>query len=264
MRTTFLDLVGTRPLIGMVHLLPLPGAPGWGGSMQDVLTRAVSDARAIENGGLDAIMIENYGDVPFYPGAVPPETVAALTAAASAVMEATSLPVGINVLRNDAAAALAIATAVGARFIRVNVHTGAMLTDQGWIAGQAHDTLRRRASMGSDVAILADVFVKHATPPAGMSIEEAARDTRERGKADALIVSGSGTGQPVDPERLVRVRAAAPGAPLLIGSGFTAETAATLLEHADGAIVGSAIQQDGIAGRPIDPARVAALRRVVL
>lgn len=264
MRTTFLDIVGTRPLIGMVHLLPLPGAPGWAGSMQDLLVRAVSDARTIENGGLDAIMVENYGDLPFYPGAVPPETVAALTVAVTAVIEATSLPVGVNVLRNDAAAALAIATATGARFIRVNVHTGAMLTDQGWISGHAHETLRKRASLGADVAILADVFVKHATPPAGTSIEESARDTWERGQADALIVSGSGTGRPVDLEQLARVRAVVPTAPLLIGSGLTPENAATLLQHADGAIVGSAIQEGGIAGRPIDPTRVAALRRVVL
>src|SRR5713101_4601014 len=121
-----------RPaIIGMVHLLPLPGAPRWAGSMEEALARAVEDARALAEGGVDGVMVENFGDAPFYPDHVPPETVAAMTRAARAVVEAVPVPVGVNVLRNDTAAALAIAVAVGARFIRVNVHTGAMWTDQG-------------------------------------------------------------------------------------------------------------------------------------
>lgn len=253
------QLTGTdRPLIGMVHLHALPGSPRYRG-MRDVLDAAIHDALALADGGVDAIMVENFGDVPFHPGAAPPETLAGMTRAIAAIAARTDLPLGVNVLRNDARAALAIAAATGARFIRVNVHTGAMLTDQGWITGQAHETLRLRASLGADVGILADVLVKHAVAPAGLAIEDAARDTWHRGLADALIVSGAATGAATDPDRARRVRDAVPDAPILIGSGLTAGNAAALLSVADGAIVGSAFQQDGRAGSPVDPARVRTL-----
>jgi membrane complex biogenesis BtpA family protein len=185
-------------VVGMVHLLPLPGSPRWAGSMEAVVRRAVADARALAAGPVDALLVENYGDVPFLPGPVPAETVAALAAAVAAVRDAADRPVGVNVLRNDAAAALAIAAATGCRFIRVNVHTGSMFTDQGLIHGQAGPTLRARARLAPDVAILADVMVKHAAPPPGLDLGRAARDAWDRGLADALVVS-SRTGSPTPP-----------------------------------------------------------------
>jgi membrane complex biogenesis BtpA family protein len=247
-----------RGVIGMVHLAPLPGAPGWRGSMSAVIDGAVRDARALEEGGVDAVLVENYGDLPFHADALPPETVAALTAAVAAVRAAVDLPVGVNALRNDAAAALAVAGATEAAFIRVNVHTGAMVTDQGWIEGRAAETLRLRERVCPDVAILADVLVKHATPPPGLEIEQAARDAWERGLADALIVSGSGTGEPTALEDVRRVEESAPDAPVLVGSGVRAETVADLLRHADGVIVGSALQPRG-AGSGVEVDRVRAL-----
>jgi len=252
-------------LVGMVHLLPLPGSPRWGGSMDAVLARARADARALVTGGMDALLVENFGDVPFLPARVAPETCAALSLAVAAVLEEVAeaaaprrIPVGVNVLRNDAATALAVAAVTGASFIRVNVHTGSMFTDQGLLEGEAHATLRRRAALAPGVGICADVHVKHATPPAGASLEEAALDTLERGLADVLIVSGSGTGRPVDVERLRRVRAVAPAAHLWVGSGVTPASVRSLLEVADGVIVGSALEEGGQAGAPVDPARVRA------
>jgi len=247
-------MLGARPLIGMVHLRPLPGAPAHV-SMADVLDAARRDADALTAAGFDALIIENFGDVPFFPGDVPAETIAAMSAAAMEVRRVTGLPLGINVLRNDAHAALAIAHATGAVMIRVNVHTGAMLTDQGWINGAAHETLRLRRTLGADVAILADVLVKHAVPPAGLTATDAARDTWERGRADALIVSGAATGAATPLERLGEVKAAVPDAALLVGSGLTIDGIGALHGLADGAIVGSAVQQDGRAGQPVDPAR---------
>ena len=248
-----------RGLIGMVHLPPLPGSPRWAGSMAAILDRARADATALAEGGVDAVLVENFGDAPFHRDRLPPETVAALAVAAAAVAAELSLPLGINALRNDAAAALAVAAAVGASFIRVNVHTGAMVTDQGWIDGRADRTLRERERIAPDVAILADVLVKHATPPAGLTLARAARDAWERGLADGLIVSGAGTGEATPLADVERVRRTLPEATLLVGSGVTAETAGALLEAADGAIVGSALERDGVAGGPVDPARVRAL-----
>ena len=156
------------------------------------------------------------------------------------------LPFGVNVLRNDARAALAIAAATGAQFIRINVHVGAMVTDQGVIEGEAADTLRVRASLAPQVLIFADYLVKHAAPFG----EHSPRDLRERGLADALIISGSETGAPADVQRLSQTRAAV-DAPILVGSGLTVENAAGYAD-ADGAIVGTSLKHEG----RVDPMRV--------
>ncbi|MFP4624073.1 MAG: BtpA/SgcQ family protein [Gemmatimonadota bacterium] len=251
-------------VIGMVHLPPLPGSPRWAGPPGDfepVLERAASDARTLADGGVDAVLVENYGDAPFHRDRVEAVTIAAMTRAVAAVREAVDRPVGVNVLRNDARAALAVAAATGATFIRVNVHTGGMYTDQGWIEGRAAETLRLRSAIAPGVAILADVLVKHATPPAGLTLADAARDAWHRGLADALVVSGPATGAPTEPDRVAAVREAVPGAVVLVGSGVTAATVAAALSAADGVIVGSALEADGVAGGPVELDRVRRLVR---
>src|SRR5947209_9176852 len=175
----------------MVHLRPLPGAPSFGGSMDAVIEAALADARALRDGGWDGILFENFGDRPFFKERVEPETVAAITRAVAAVAADVRLPFGVNVLRNDAASALAIAAATGAAFIRVNIHTGAMLTDQGIIEGRAAETLRKRAVLAPDALIFADHMVKHAMPLVALDDSQSAKDLRSRGLADAIIISGT-------------------------------------------------------------------------
>lgn len=238
----------------MVHLGPLPGSPAFGGDLQGVIDRACRDAEVLAAAGFDAVMVENFGDTPFFADAVPPATVAAMAVAAAAIADTVDTPIGVNVLRNDAMAALAVAAASGADFIRVNVLSGTMFTDQGPITGRAADVARLRRSLTPSTRVFADVFVKHATPPPGSSIGLAARDLWERGGADALIVSGTGTGAPVDSETLDEVAAAVPDAPLYIGSGATAETVGSLLAKATGVIVGTAIKVGGVTTAPVDPA----------
>ena len=259
-----LNLKQERPLlIGVIHLRPLPGSPRWAGNMSAVVKAAVADAQAYERGGADAVVVENFGDIPFTKGSVPPESVAAMAAAGCAVRSAVSLPLGFNVLRNDVHAALALCAACGGSFIRVNVHTGAMVTDQGVIEGQAFATLRLRASLCPTVKILADVHVKHAAPLAPLPLEIAARDTLERGLADALIVSGTGTGVAADLADVERVRAACPSAPVLIGSGITAKNVGAYLRFATGVIVGTSLKKAGGILQPVDIRRVAGLRRAM-
>ncbi|KKZ10992.1 MAG: phosphorybosylanthranilate isomerase [Candidatus Synechococcus spongiarum SP3] len=250
-----------RPLIGVIHLPPLPGAPGWGGDMDAVEALALADAQAYVSGGATAVLVENFGDHPFFPRQVPPETIAAMGRIATAVVHAVPVPVGINVLRNDGAAALAVAVASGARFIRVNVLSGAMVTDQGLLQGCAAQLLRQRRLLAADnVAVLADVLVKHALPLAPLPVHMAVQDTLERGGADGVIVSGDGTGTPVELEILQQARHAAKGAPVLIGSGFGPATADHLGPLCHGVIVASALKQDGRLDNPVDPQRVAQLR----
>ncbi len=250
-----------RPVIGMVHLLPLPGSPR-ARRMEEVLSRAVADARALAAGGADAILVENFGDAPFVPGAAEPHVPALVAAAGLELRRAVGLPLGVNVLRNDPRAALAAALAAGAEFIRVNVHVGAADTDQGRIEGRAHETLRYRRAIGSHAAIFADVLVKHARPAGPADPAEAAREAAYRGLADVLLVTGPETGSQADPERLRRVKRAVPDRPVLVASGITAANASRFAE-ADGFIVGSALQRGGRAGRPVDPRRVRALVRAV-
>ena len=258
----------TQPIIGMVHLDPLPGAPGATTGLSTVIEAAVRDAERLVTGGVDGLLIENYGDAPFYPETVPKHTVAAMTRVAAIVSEAVDCPVGINVLRNDAEAALSIAAAVGADFVRVNVHTGAAVTDQGVIEGHAHETLRLREQLGVDTTILADVDVKHATPLAGgRSIGDRFIDLVERGLADGVIVSGAATGEVVDTDILEEVAATRAdqelSTPILVGSGVTADSAARLLSTADGAIVGTALKQGGRTTNSVDVDRVEQLMTAV-
>lgn len=250
-----------KPLIGMVHLPPLPGSPrDAGAGMGSILERAREDARALEAGGADAVMVENFFDAPFAKDAVPPQTIAAMTLAVQTVRDAVSLPIGVNVLRNDARSAIAIAHVCGAQFVRINVYVGAVVTDQGVIEGAARAAVLFRKELGAKIALWADVQVKHAAALGERSLEEEAQDAVRRGLADALIVSGAATGSATDPETARRARAAAPGAPILIGSGLTSASAAALLAYADGAIVGTSLKQNGDVALPIDIERVRALR----
>jgi hypothetical protein len=246
-----------KVVLGMVHLHPLPGAPRYGGRLAPVFEAALGDAEAICRGGASGMIVENFNDNPFYPDQVEPETVAAMAVIAKEVVRAAGdLPVGINVLRNDWKAALAIALAVGARFIRLNVLTDALVTDQGLIEAPAHLALRYRRALGADhLLILADVYCKHGAPLARRPLGTVARDTAERGLADALIVSGEESGDPPRREDILEVRAAVPDVPVLLGSGMR-ETTAETVALVDGSVFGYHAKVDGIMTNPVDPERV--------
>ena len=246
----------SRVLLGVVHLQPLPGSPRYGGESLDAITTAArEDAVSILEAGFDGYILENFGDTPFYAGQVPPHVISILTRIATELPGDKTL-VGVNVLRNDASGALAVALACRMAMIRVNVHTGAMLTDQGIIQGRAAITTRERRQLAPDVAILADVNVKHAVPlGTEFDLQAAARDTAYRGLADALIVTGTGTGMPASLDEVRAVKKAVPDRPLLVGSGVHLETVRDLLRQADGVIVGTALKRDGLVENPVDKAR---------
>jgi membrane complex biogenesis BtpA family protein len=255
-----------KPLIGMVHLGALPGSPrDTGEPLDSLIARAVQDAQRLETGGANALMIENFFDAPFAKDRVPPHTLAAMTRAVQAVRETTRLPLGVNVLRNDALSAIAIAHVCGAQFVRINVYVGAAVTDQGLIEGAAWSAVLYRRELRAEhaIQIWADVFVKHAAQLGTNSLEDAAKDAVLRGLADALIVSGTATGTATNPDDVRRVKLVVPNTPVLIGSGFDAQTAPALLQHADGAIVGTSLKQNGQVAHPVETARVRALREAM-
>ncbi|MFC4448751.1 BtpA/SgcQ family protein [Halorussus aquaticus] len=261
MTTADAPIDAEKPIVGMVHLPPLPGAPKFSGNFEEVLEAALRDARRLEDGGVDALMLENFGDAPFYPEDVPKHVVASMTRVAAAIREAVDLPMGINVLRNDADAALSVAAAVEAALVRVNVHVGARVTDQGVIEGRAHETVRLRERLDSDVAILADLDVKHSAPLAERPLDaEAVAEPVERGFAEGVVVSGAGTGHEVSGDHLraaVSARdEAGLDAPIFVGSGTTVENVAEILGVADGAIVGTALKEGGETTNPVSEERV--------
>jgi uncharacterized protein len=245
-----------NPIIGVVHLLPLPTSPRWGGDLKAVIDRAEQEATALASGGVHGIVVENFFDAPFPKDAVDPAVVSAMTLVIHQLKQMVTLPIGVNVLRNDARSALAIATCVNAQFIRVNVLTGVMATDQGLIEGRAHELLRYRRELGCDVKILADVLVKHARPLGTPNLTTAVQETIQRGLADGVILSGWATGSPPTLEDLELASAAAKGTPVFIGSGASWENIPQLIQAADGVIVSSSLKRRGQIEQAIDPNRV--------
>lgn len=248
-------------LVGMLHAPPLPGAPRYGVSWQQVVDTVLRDAKTLVAGGFGALLLENFGDTPFFPKRVPATTATHLTALAAVVKrEFPKVELGINCLRNDGQTALAVALASGASFIRVNVLCGAYVTDQGLIEGIAHDLLRDRAALDHDhqVKILADVAVKHAAPLAARPLDEEVHDLIERGGADAVIVTGAATGKAAELERVAKVKHAAIKTPVYIGSGAAAENVAQWLHVVHGVIVGTSLKEHGRVERPLCPDRVKA------
>jgi membrane complex biogenesis BtpA family protein len=251
------QIFGTgNPVIGVVHLLPLPTSPRWQGNLQQVIDRAEQEATALASGGVDGIIVENFFDAPFTKDRVDPAVVSSMSLIVQQLQQLVTVPLGINLLRNDAHSALAVASCVGASFIRVNVLTGVMATDQGLIEGCAHDLLRYRRELGSDVKILADVLVKHARPLGSPNLTTAVQETIDRGMADGVILSGWATGSPPSLEDLELAKAAAGDHPVFIGSGASWENIGTLMRAADGVIVASSLKRRGDIHQPIDPIRV--------
>ena len=245
-----------KPIIGMLHLPALPGSPANELSADAIRHHVLKDAEALADGGVDGLILENFGDVPFYPRRVPAHTVAFMTAIAVEIRRAFDLPLGINVLRNDAESAIAIAFAADAQFIRINIHAGARVTDQGLIEGTAHETLRYRKLLGSGVKIFSDAEVKHSSALDSRDLKDEVAELVGRACADAIIVTGRATGKQTAIADLKAAKEAAGTVPVFAGSGVDISDVADVLETADGVIVGTAFKFDAVTTNAVDSARV--------
>lgn len=255
----FEKLFGKKlPIIGVVHLQPLPGAPRYENmSVKEISSLAVEEARVMVENGIDGLIVENFRDMMFKKR-VGPETVAAMTHVSSQIASTFPIPIGLCVLQSDPIAALAIAKTVGGKFIRVPYYTETYVVDTGIMESVAADALRfRKLIDAKDVKIFADVHIKHGYPLSQRPIEESAEDAYERGLADAIIVTGKKTGGKTKPEDVKSVRDYLPEVPLIVGSGVTAES---LHEYfpilGDAVIVGTSLKKNGKTESPIDPERV--------
>lgn len=254
------EVCGTsKPIIGMVHCWPLPGAPGYTGyGLEAIIDHALRDAHALAEGGCHGLIVENMWDIPFRAGPnVQPESIAAHAVVARAVKQAVALPLGINLVHNGGTALLAIALAAGADFIRVCMFTGAGVWDAGsWDEGCAADLMRRRKELHAEhIKLFADVDKKHSVRFPGIDLATHIEWTRFFG-ADALIVSGRMTGDAPDLAKVREAKRLAGNRPVLLGSGTDERNIAAFMEVADGAIVGSSVKEDGEIANPVDMARV--------
>ena len=253
-----------KELIGVIHLKPLPGSCGSREKFDDILNFALHDAENLVEGGISQVIVENFGDAPFRCDSVEPHTVAFMTRAILRIKEEfPDLTVGVNVLRNDGKAAVGIAAATDARFVRINVLTYAMVTDCGLINGMAHEIMRYKKLLNPEIKVYADVLVKHAYPLSEYNPVQIAKDTAERGGADAIIVTGESTGQEVNIEILEKIKSGLKNTKVFVGSGVTAQNIKNYSRYADGFIVGTSIKKYGLVDNPVDPVKVKELVEII-
>lgn len=260
------DLFGVpKPVIGMVHLWPLPGAPGYTGyGMRMIIDHALRDAETLLEGGVDGLIVENMWDLPYYVGTeVKPEAMTAQAVAATEIVKNFPVPVGINVIHNGGVVCLAIAVAAGARFIRVCILTGSRLWDTGELDhGCAADLVRKRKELYAEgIHLFADVDKKHSVAFPGLDLATHIEWCEFYG-ADALIVTGRMTGSAPDVEKVREAKRLATR-PILVGSGSDSENIGAFLQYADGVIVGSSLKKDGVMQNPVELERVRRFMSVV-
>jgi uncharacterized protein len=246
-----------HPLIGVVGAPPLPGSHGYrGATPEEIERRVVADAAAYADAGFDALMLQNVGDLPV-PERVGPETVAWLTLLGRAAA-AVRLPLGVSVLKNDGPAALAVAQAIGAEFVRVKVWVGAMVGAEGLVQGCARETLEYRRRIGAErIAIWADVHDRTGVPLAPVPLERTAHDAVAFGSADGLVVTGGSVDETMT--WIERVRRVLALTPIVVGGGADQGNVAGFLARADAVIVASSAKVQGVLSNPVDPAAARAL-----
>lgn len=256
---SFASVFGSqKPIIGMVHLGALPGAPGYGGSMEQIYEAALADLNALTEGGVSAAIVENFNDTP-YTGSIDGITVHAMAILLDRLMRVSPIPLGVNVHYNCTEAEWDLAYLTNAAFLRVEAFVENRMGPNGVFLASAPSLMRRRAMYPGESMIFADIHVKHTFPVVDQPTEFTVGTAIESG-ADALIVTGLQTGAAPTLDEVREMKKYAGQTPLLIGSGIKDSTIADYLTVADGAIVGSSIKKAGNVYRPVDAERV---RRLV-
>ncbi|NMC58507.1 MAG: BtpA/SgcQ family protein [Candidatus Methanofastidiosa archaeon] len=260
----FDEMFGVKiPIIGVVHLPPLPGAPMYTGmSVKKITEKAVSIAKLLVENGVNGLVIENFGDKEFQKR-VGPEVIAALSVISKEVKDVVKVPIGLCVLQADVFAALAISKAIDAEFIRAAYFTEVAINDLGFMEGCAGEALRYRKYIESKTKIFVDVHVKHSYPLMQRPIEESAEDAVERGLADAITITGRKTGGETNIKDVIRVREALKDVPLIVGSGVTINNVDQYLDYVNAIIVATSFNFDGTVEGELDQERISAFMKKI-
>ena len=254
----------TKPIIGVIHVGALPGTPASSLGVEALTELAVREAALYRDGGVDGLMVENMHDVPYLRGGVGPEVVAAMAIVARAVKSEAGLPVGVQILAGANLESVAVAHAAGLDYVRVEAYAFAHVADEGLIQSSAAELLRFRRKIGAEgVRVWADVKKKHSAHAitADVSLGETCA-TVEFMRGDAVIVSGSATGEPPRAADVSEAKSHCQ-IPVLLGSGVTPENVAEFYTDADGFIVGTYFKERGLWSNTVEPARVERLVEAV-
>lgn len=230
-----------KPIIGMVHLRPLPGSPRFDGNLKEIYAQAEWEATTLAKAGVDGLIVENLGDEPYQIGEPTPVQFALMSAITRQVCQIVDIPVGVNVQFNAWQAELAIAHSCGADFIRVEVFVDTVVSAQGIVHPCSAQLTRYRADLNARVALFTDIQTKYTTNIVAQTLTQSAIDARNAG-ADALIVTGAATGAATPLDAVSEVKSAV-NLPVLVGSGTNIQNVGQVLAIADGAIVGSALKE---------------------
>jgi uncharacterized protein len=255
--SALLDLLtaGRKPVVGMVQLAALPGGSRYrGASIGDVLDDALAEAEILAGNGVDALMVQNLGDIPV-DTKVSTVQAAWMTRIVTEIAARVRQPVGLNMLENDAEAMFAVASAAGADFVRIKIYAGAMVTPFGIETAQCHAAIKARTAWSADaVAILADVHDRTGLPLIPNSLEADLDAAVRLGAADALVLTGRSY---EETHRFIETARQVTGATsILVGGGITAANVAEVNRVADGTIVSSSLKGTGTAFGRFDPAKV--------
>jgi len=260
---SFHELFGVKkPVIGMLHLPPLPGSPIYNGQgLKEIIDRALYDAEQLQAGGIDAMEVENFSDPTYYPEEVGPELVAAMAVISDHVIRKASIPVGICILA-DPKASISVAHSVGAKFVRATFFTEASVDVSGLVCPKPHELLRFRKFLDPSIKIFTDVHIKHSAPLVNRPLGDSALDAKYF-LSDAVIISGTHTGVETKLDDIKEAKAAVEDFPVLVGSGFRKESAQKILQIADGVIVGTSLKVNGVSSNTVDSKRVSELMATI-
>lgn len=252
-----------KPIIGVIHLPPLPGSPRFSGSLDSIVERAVKEAKTYEECGVDGVIVENFWDAPFNIRVKNVETITSMTIIVKSVVDEVSIPVGASMLRNSGVEALAVAYACKAKFIRVNALCQVIVAPEGILYPIAREVMELKFKLKCDVKVYADINVKHGKPLVERDIVEVAKECFTRCMADAIIVTGTVTGGEVNLQDLKRLKDSKVNGPIIVGSGVKAENIHKFWNLADGFIVGTYFRVNGDLSKGLDKGKISRLMSVV-
>lgn len=250
------DLFGVeKPVIAMAHLPALPGTPRYdaAGGIDRLVNTVRADLDRLLRGGVDAVMFCNEDDRPYvFRAGI--EQIAAMTRVIAQTAP-QAVPFGVDFLW-DPMAAMAIAHATGAKFIR-EVFTGVYESDMGLWSPNAGEVLRFRRNIGAEnVRVFFNVVPEFASSLGVRSVAQRARNAVTSSLADVVLVSGSMAGEEPDIAIIEQIKGAVGDIPVFLNTGAKAQNIRYYLRMADGVIVGSSLKVDGYTWNPVDLDRV--------
>lgn len=250
-----------KPIIALLHLRALPGDPYFDNDMDDVIMQAQEDLIALQEGGVDGVLIANEFSMPYQPKA-DYVTIGAMGYIVGKLKDHIKIPFGVNVVSNPMAS-LELAAATGAHFIR-SAFTGAYMGENGVTTTDVAATIRRKKALGLDhLRLLYKVNPESEAYIVTRDIKAVTKSIIFNCAPDGLCVSGASAGCETDSHIIAEVKSVAGDIPVFCNTGFNAKTAVEKLEVADAACVGTAFKVDGKFENNVDPAKVVEIMQIV-